>query len=83
MPEAQDRTRHGQGTHGLSLYQAATASSPAATNAFGVTGKPHSLPVPKWRANKDRPRPSTIDYITALRIELWDKVISPITTPAN
>lgn len=42
----------------------------AAIQAFGPTGKPNSLPAPKWRS-KNAPRASTQALIQHLRHEAW------------
>ena len=47
----------------------------AAAKAFGSTSQPYSLPPPKWRRNKEKPRASTSDLISHLRAELWGKAL--------
>ena len=42
----------------------------AATNAYGPTGKPNTLPAPKWR-RKDTLRASTQSLLQQLRYEVW------------
>jgi len=46
----------------------------AATQAFGPTGKPDSLPLPKWRRKKSL-RPSTQSLLQHLRHEVWAQAI--------
>jgi len=46
----------------------------AATQAYGPTGKPDSLPSPKWRRKKGQ-RPSTQSLIQHLRHEAWAHAI--------
>jgi len=46
----------------------------SATQAYGPTGKPDSLPLPKWRRKKSR-RASTQSLINHLRHEVWARSI--------
>lgn len=49
----------------------------AAIKAFGWDGRPHVLPLPKWRDPKKKKRASTLDLINELRRELWASAIRP------
>ncbi|MBU0677156.1 MAG: transposase [Verrucomicrobia bacterium] len=46
----------------------------SAINAYGPTGKPDSLPTPKWR-NKETLRPSTQSLLQHLRHEVWAEAL--------
>jgi len=48
----------------------------SAARAYGVGGKPATLPPPKWMQGRDKPRASTNDLRQALRHELWARGIS-------
>ena len=43
----------------------------AAARAFGVHGTPGTIPPPKWRTRREKPRATTLDLIQHLRAELW------------
>lgn len=43
----------------------------ASINAFGTKDLPPMLPLPKWRDNNKKKRPSLHDLITMLRHEVW------------
>lgn len=49
----------------------------AAMKAYGWTGEPKVIPVPKWRNPKKKKRASTQDLINELRRELWSESINP------
>jgi hypothetical protein len=48
----------------------------AAVHAYGLNGCPETLPPPKWRRNKPRHRPTTVDLLNQLRHELFGAAIS-------
>ena len=48
----------------------------AAHNLYGLRGTPLTLPPPKWYRRNTKLRPSTMDLIKALRIELWGQAIT-------
>ncbi len=47
----------------------------AAVHAYGWTGKPNAIPLPKWRDPQKKHRASTLDLINELRRELWTEAI--------
>lgn len=47
----------------------------AAIKAFGLSGAPDSIPVPKWRNKEKKRRATTSDLINHLRYELWGKAL--------
>lgn len=49
----------------------------AAVKAYGLGGRPASIPEPKWRKPGKKKRPSTQDLINELRLELWAGAIKP------
>lgn len=48
----------------------------ASCRAYGVNGLPASLPLPKWRQNRPRPRATTPALMNQLRFELWAQAIA-------
>lgn len=47
----------------------------AAIQAFGSAAPTDTLPQPKWRNNKEKPRATTADLISILRGELWGRAL--------
>lgn len=45
----------------------------AACRTYGVHGLTRSLPPPKWRAGKQKPRASTQDLINEMRVQMWGR----------
>ena len=49
----------------------------AAMKAYGWSGKPNTIPAPKWRKPEKKKRASTQDLVNELRRELWAESINP------
>ena len=47
----------------------------AAHDAYGHTGRPPSVPLPRWRRREPPRRPTTGHLISQLRVELWSQCL--------
>jgi hypothetical protein len=47
----------------------------AAVHAYGWSGKPNVIPLPKWRKPEKKLRASTLDLVNEMRRELWSEAI--------